>query len=58
VGIISHGGKKFVIVPTCREKFKKIPAWRGKVGIVLMLINPAWLEKFSIVLILHGGRKL
>jgi hypothetical protein len=38
--------------------FEKITAWRGKVGIVLMLINPAWREKFDIVLILHGGRKL
>jgi hypothetical protein len=47
-----------VIVPAWREKFEQIPAWRGKVGIVLMLINPAWQEKFGIVLILHGGRKL
>jgi hypothetical protein len=38
--------------------FEKITAWRGKVGIVLMLINPAWREKFDIVLILHSGRKL
>jgi hypothetical protein len=41
-----------------REKFEKIPVWRGKVGIVLMLINPIWQKKFSIVLILHGRRKL
>jgi hypothetical protein len=45
-------------VPVWREKFEEIPAWRGKVGIVLMLINPAWREKFSIVLILHSRRKL
>jgi hypothetical protein len=57
-GIISYGGKKFVIVSAWREKFEKIPVWRGKVGIVLVLINPAWREKFGIVLILHGGRKL
>jgi hypothetical protein len=56
--IISHGGKKFMIVPAWREKFEKITAWRGKVSIVFMLINPTWWEKFSIVLILHGGRKL
>jgi hypothetical protein len=41
--IISHGGKKIMIVLAWREKFEKIPAWWGKV---------------SIVLILHGGRKL
>jgi hypothetical protein len=46
--IISHDGKKF----------EKIPAWRGKVSIVLVLINPAWWMKFGIVLILHGRRKL
>jgi hypothetical protein len=57
-GIISHGGKKFMIVPAWREKFEKIPAWWGKVGIILVLINLAWREKFSIVLILHSGRKL
>jgi hypothetical protein len=56
--IISHGGKKIVIVLAWWEKFEEIPAWQGKVGIVLMLINPAWREKFGIVLILHGGRKL
>jgi hypothetical protein len=56
--IISHGGKKFVIVPAWWEKFEKIPAWWGKIGIVLMLINPAWREKLGIVLILHGRRKL
>jgi hypothetical protein len=56
--IISHGGKKFVIVPAWRKEFEKIPAWWGKVDIVLMLINPAWREKFDIVLILHGRRKL
>jgi hypothetical protein len=50
--------KKFVIVLAWREKFEKIPAWRGKAGIVLALINPAWREKFGIVLILYGGRKL
>jgi hypothetical protein len=38
--------------------FEKIPAWWGKVGIVFMLINPVWREKFDIVLILHGRRKL
>jgi hypothetical protein len=31
-----------------REKFDKIPTWRGKVSIVLMLINPAWWEKFGV----------
>jgi hypothetical protein len=50
--------KKFVIEPAWREKFKKIPAWRGKVSLILMIINHAWWEKFDIVLILHGGRKL
>jgi hypothetical protein len=50
--------EKFVIVPAWREKFEKIPTRQGKVGIVLMLINPAWWERFGIVLILHGGRKL
>jgi hypothetical protein len=40
-GIISHGGKKFVIVPVWWKKFEKIPIWRGKVGIILMLIYPA-----------------
>jgi hypothetical protein len=34
-----------VIVPAWREKFEKIPIWRGKIDIVLMLINPAWREK-------------
>jgi hypothetical protein len=34
-----------VIVPAWWEKFEKIPAWHGKVGIVLMLINPVWREK-------------
>ena len=55
---ISHGGKKFMIVPTWREKFEKIPTWRGKVGIVHMLTNPAWRESFGIVLIPHGGRRM
>ena len=55
---ISHGGKKFVIVPAWREKFEKIPVWRGKVGIVHMLTNPAWRESFGIVLIPHGGRRM
>ena len=41
-----------------REKFEKIPAWRGKVGIVLMLTNPAWWESFGIVLIPHGRRRM
>jgi hypothetical protein len=57
-GIISHGGKKFMIVPAWREKSEEIPAWWGKVGIIFMLINPAWREKFGIILILHGKRKL
>jgi hypothetical protein len=39
--IISHGEKKSVIVSAWREKFEKIPAWRGKVGIILILIYPA-----------------
>ena len=47
-----------MIVPAWREKFEKIPAWRGKVGIVLMLTNPAWRESFGIVLIPHGGRRM
>ena len=34
---ISHGGKKF----------EKIPVWRGKVGIVHMLTNPAWRESLA-----------
>ena len=34
---ISHGGKKF----------EKIPAWRGKVGIVHMLTNPTWRESLA-----------
>ena len=55
---ISHGGKKFMIVPAWWEKFEKIPAWRGKVGIVLMLTNPAWQDSFGIVLIPHGGRRI
>jgi hypothetical protein len=42
-GIISYGEKKFVKVLAWREKLEKIPVWRGKVGIVL---------------ILHGRRKL
>ena len=33
--------EKFVIVPPWWKKFEKMPAWRGKVGIVLMLTNPA-----------------
>ena len=41
-----------------REKIEKIPAWRGKVGIVHMLTNPAWRESFGIVLIPHGGRRM
>jgi hypothetical protein len=56
--IISHDGKKFVIVPAWREKLEKIPAWRDKDGIVLVLTNPVWRKKFDIVLILHGRRKL
>jgi hypothetical protein len=40
-GIISHDGKKFVIVPAWWEKFEKIPTWRGKVDIILMLIYPS-----------------
>jgi hypothetical protein len=47
-----------VIVPAWREKSEEIPTWQGKVGIVFMLINSAWREKFGIVLILHGRRKL
>jgi hypothetical protein len=43
--IISHGGKKFIIVSAWQKKFEKIPAWQGKVDIVLMLINPAWRKK-------------
>ena len=50
--------KKFMIVPTWREKFEKIPVWRGKVGIVHMLTNAAWRESFGIVLIPHGGRRM
>jgi hypothetical protein len=34
--------EEFVIVTAWQEKFEQIPAWWGKVGIVLMLINPAW----------------
>jgi hypothetical protein len=34
-----------VIVHAWQEKFKKIPARRGKVGVILMLIYPAWREK-------------
>jgi hypothetical protein len=29
------------------EKFEKVPAWRGKVGIVHMLTNPAWRESLA-----------
>ena len=47
-----------MIVPAWREKFEKIPAWRGKVGIVLMLTNPSWRESFGMVLIPHGGRRM
>jgi hypothetical protein len=37
--------EKFVKVPAWWKKFEKIPAWQGKVGIILMLIYPAWREK-------------
>jgi hypothetical protein len=50
--------EKFVIVSAWWKKFEKIPTWRGKVGIVLMLINPAWRESFGIILIPHGGRRM
>ena len=36
-----------MIVPAWREKFEKIPAWWGKVGIVHMLTNPAWRESLA-----------
>ena len=50
--------EKFVKVPAWWKKFEKIPAWWSKVGIVLMLTNPAWQESFGIVLIPHGGRRM
>jgi hypothetical protein len=55
-GNYPHGGKSLRKIPAWWEEFEKIPAWRGKVGIVLILINPALQEKFGIVLILHGRR--
>ena len=42
---ISHGGKKF----------EKIPVWRGKVGIVHMLTNPAWRESLAYYLSRMAG---
>jgi hypothetical protein len=39
--------EKFVIVyPHGGKSFEKIPGWLAKVGIMLMLDNPMWQEKF------------
>jgi hypothetical protein len=44
-----------VIVPAWWEKFEKIPAWRGKVGIILMSIYHAWQEKVMMTHVLKSA---
>jgi hypothetical protein len=44
-----------VIVPAWQKKFEKIPAWWGKVGIILMLIHPAWREKVMMTHVLDSA---